>query len=91
MADVSGLESVVEVDLTRKASYLNEATDNRFALPALLSGALSGFEQVTFGQDYVAEAVLRGIKVNTGIGGIPLGHDAVISFTVAHLKSAFQK
>ncbi|MEK9862161.1 MAG: hypothetical protein VW804_03320, partial [Verrucomicrobiota bacterium] len=82
LADVSGLESVVEVDLTRKASYLNEATDNRFALPALLSGALSGFEQVTFGQDDVAEAVLRGIKVNTGIGGIPLGHDAVISFTV---------
>ncbi|CAB5080406.1 hypothetical protein D3OALGB2SA_510, partial [Olavius algarvensis associated proteobacterium Delta 3] len=91
LADVSGLESRVRVEMIRSAILdgdMDPGTtgDRRFDLDDLLSGAIPS--PLALDLTGNANAILRGIKVNSGIGGIPIGHGAEIEFTVADLTQS---
>ena len=64
-----------------------DTTDDRlFNLDSLLAGELDDALFITL--DAEANAVLRGIKINSGIGGIPIGHGAEFHFFVENLTRA---
>ncbi|KPK77232.1 MAG: hypothetical protein AMJ79_03940, partial [Phycisphaerae bacterium SM23_30] len=85
LANVSGFDNLVHVTLTRtivldEDANLGTTDDRTFTIDEILAETFD--EVVSVELTGEANAILRGITVNTGLGGLGVAHGAEIQFTV---------